>query len=348
MDQEAVPDDVFCELYRELALALKKPSGEAAVEFAINDAIQLREAFDRALVLAGVDVDLARRETAFNSADSSNARNSVERRDALGTALETFINDQVRANQLLCQALGELVADPQKRQEAWERRTESIINDKRRSEEALQNTMPSDLSGERAVVAFLEAAHPALEGIAGDALSNGYFGLLTAFIEKFSLRYDLRRPCQLCPTLPGVFASLVRELRAVTANDAHLDALMKEFESAIRDLRTDSSEGKIKTCIQKHVNLLEAVGGKCRGVTEGELGKICGQLNNWPHAAVKSALKNLYGFTSDYPGIRHGGNAAGVLRQIEMRDMVAMCILLTGFSPYLTDQFNAEQVYLGT
>ncbi len=45
---------------------------------------------------------------------------------------------------------------------------------------------------------------------AGDELSNRYFNLLTAFIEKFSLRYDLRRPCTLCPTLPGVFASLVR------------------------------------------------------------------------------------------------------------------------------------------
>ena len=40
------------------------------------------------------------------------------------------------------------------------------------------------------------------------ALSNRYFNLLSGFIDKFSLRYDLRRPCMLCPTLPGLFASL--------------------------------------------------------------------------------------------------------------------------------------------
>ena len=223
-----------------------------------------------------------------------------------------------------------------------------IIDSSDKSRDAFFAVKASDLVGERDLVMFVEKAYDIFDDFAGDALSNRYFNLLATFIEKFSLRYYLRRPCQLCPTLPGVFSGLVRELRAVTANDAHLDALMKEFESSIRDLRADSSEGKIKTCIQKQVNLLEAVGGKCPGVTAGELGQICNQLNNWPHAAIKGALKNLYGFTSDYPGIRHGGNAAGVLRHIEMRDMVAMSILLTGFSPYLTDQFNAEQVYRGT
>ena len=50
--------------------------------------------------------------------------------------------------------------------------------------------------------------------LVGDELSNRYFNLLAGFIDKFSLGYDLRRPCTLCPTLPGVFASLVRDLPA--------------------------------------------------------------------------------------------------------------------------------------
>ena len=58
-------------------------------------------------------------------------------------------------------------------------------------------------------------------------------------------------------------------------------------------------------------------------------------------------MKNLYGFASDYPGIRHGGTPANAIRTIEMRDMVAMTILLAGFTPYLTDQLNAEAVYRG-
>ena len=198
-----------------------------------------------------------------------------------------------------------------------------IIDNPAQSREAFEKTGASDFAGERALVAFLEAAHSALDELAGDELSNRYFNLLAGFVDKFSLRYDLRRPCTLCPTLPGVFASLVR------------------------DLRHDCSDGRIKTCIQKQVNLLEAIGRTTPGVTEAELSGICNQVTTWPHAAIRAALKNLYGFASDYPGIRHGGNPAGALRAVDMRDMVAMSILLAGFTPYLAAQLNADAVYRG-
>jgi hypothetical protein len=42
------------------------------------------------------------------------------------------------------------------------------------------------------------------------------------------------------------------------------------------------------------------------------------------------------GFASNYPGIRHGGNAGGKLRDVDMRDLV-MSILLAGFTPYLSE-----------
>ena len=205
----------------------------------------------------------------------------------------------------------------------------------------------SDFGGERSIVAFLEGAFSVLYDLSGDSLSNRYFNLLTEFIDKFSLRYDLRRPCTFCPTLPGVFASLVRDLRALASQDAHLDAPMKDFENAVRDLRHDCSDGRIKTCIQKQVNLLEAIGRTTPGITEGELSGICNQVTTWPHGAIKASLKNLYGFACDYPGIRHGGNPAAALRAVDMRDMVAMSVLLAGFTPYLAAQLNADSVYRG-
>jgi len=55
----------------------------------------------------------------------------------------------------------------------------------------------------------------------------------------------------------------------------------------------------------------------------------------------------LAGFTSDGPGIRHGGKPANALRAVDMRDMVAMSILLAGFTPYLAAQLNADSVYRG-
>ncbi|MHB1798475.1 MAG: hypothetical protein ACYCUI_09255 [Vulcanimicrobiaceae bacterium] len=223
-----------------------------------------------------------------------------------------------------------------------------IIEDPIQSRMTFEAITANDLAGERALVDFFESAHDALEELRGDELTNRYFNLLTAFIDKFSLRYDLRRPCTLCPTLPGVFASLVRDLRVLAGQDAHLDALMKEFENAVRDLRHDCSDGRIKTCIQKQVNLLEAIGRTAPGVTGTTLGAICNQVGTWPHEKLKDAMKDLYGFACDYPGIRHGGTPANALRAVDMRDMVAMSILLAGFTPYLSgNALDADVVYRG-
>lgn len=222
-----------------------------------------------------------------------------------------------------------------------------IVDDPVMSREKFEKASVEGFAGERALVAFFEATHAALEELVGDELSNYYFNLLTAFIEKFSLRYELRRPCTLCPTLPGIFASLVRDLRALTSQDVHLDSLMKEFENSVRDLRHDCSDGRIKTCIQKQVNLLEAVGRTAPGVTGTTLGAICNQVGTWPHDKLKEAMKDLYGFASDYPGIRHGGTPANALRAVDMRDMVAMSILLAGFTPYLSSALNADVLYRG-
>jgi hypothetical protein len=222
-----------------------------------------------------------------------------------------------------------------------------IIDDPVQSREAFERTGIDDFAGERAIVGFFESAHDALEELGGDELTNRYFNLLAAFVDKFSLRYDLRRPCTLCPTLSGVFASLVRDLRVLTGQDTHLDALMKEFENSVRDLRHDCSDGRIKTCIQKQVNLLEAIGRTAPGVTGATLGAICNQVGTWPHDKLKEAMKDLYGFASDYPGIRHGGTPANALRAVDMRDMVAMSILLAGFTPYLSSALDANIVYRG-
>jgi len=243
--------------------------------------------------------------------------------------------------QLYSELVGALVAQPDSQTLA------DIVNDPGRAKEAFKKIKIRDFDGERALVIFLEQAQTVLYEQGGDQLANHYFNLLTNFIEKYNLRYDIRRPCILCPTLPGVFSSLMNDLRIVTRRDAHLDTLMKEFENSIRDLRIDRTDNRIKTCIQKQVNLLEAIGRTCPGVTHTTLGSICDQVNTWPHQKVKEAMQNVYRFASDYPGIRHGGTPASAIRTIEMRDMVAISVLLTGFVHYLTDQLDAEDEYQG-
>ncbi len=213
---------------------------------------------------------------------------------------------------------------------------------------AFARTKSTMFRGELAILEFLEKAYIVATDLGDDTLSNRYFLLMDVFIEKFSLRYDLRRPFTIHPTLPGVFARMVRDLKVATSQDSGLHPLMLEFEDAIRDLRSDRSPGKIKSCIQKQINLLEAIGQRSPGVTRNTLGRICDQVGTWPHAKVKEAMQSLYGFACDYPGIRHGGTMANQLRDIEMRDLVSVSVLLAGFYPYLTNLIDSNHVYRGT
>ncbi len=217
-----------------------------------------------------------------------------------------------------------------------------------RARKAFGTTPATSFQGEIALLEFFECVHGVLTDLGGDPLANRYFLLTEAFLDKYSLRYDLRRPFSLSPTLSGVFARLIRELRDATYQDADLHPLMVEFEDAIRDLKTSQSSGRIKTCIQKQVNLLEAIGQRCPGVTSNTLGAICDEVGTWPHNRLKDAMKKLYGFASDYPGIRHGGTPANSLRNIEMRDLVAVSVLLAGFAPYLTNLIDSEIIYRGS
>jgi len=258
---------------------------------------------------------------------------------------EVLASEETAPADIYCELFRELVIALRKQLNAQE--LADIIDDPLRSKEVFQRTRADELLGERALVEFFERTYGVLDDLAGDALANPYFNLLSAFIDKFSLRYDLRQPCILCPTLTGVFASLMRDLKVASSGDSHLDGLMKDFENAIRDLRGGCSDDRIKTCIQKEVNLLEAIGRKYPGVTAKTFGAICDQIGTWPHHNLKEASKTLYGFTCDYPGIRHSGTPENSKRDIDMRDMVAVTIFLVGISPYLTDQIDFNVVYGG-
>ena len=145
-----------------------------------------------------------------------------------------------------------------------------------------------------------------------------------------------------------MFANLLRDLNGLGLADRNVAKRLKDFQEALQDLRLGQTEGRITNCVAKQVMLLEAIGATAAGVTGTELAAICNQIQQWPHPAMRSSLLNLYGFASDFPGLRHGTPSTGMLRDIDMRDMVALSILLAGFIPYLSDQLNAEVVYRGS
>lgn len=222
-----------------------------------------------------------------------------------------------------------------------------ILDDPIQSRKAFEETTVHELAGERDLVRFFEAAYDALEEFGGDPLSNRYFGLLSAFIEKFSLRYDLRRPCTLSPTLPGIFAGLIRDVERLGRSSANVARRLRDFNEAVHDLRFGQTEGRISTCIAKQVMLLESLGCTTANVSATELAGICKQIESWPHSAVRPALLGLYGFASDYSGVRHGTESDGRKRDLDTRDLVALSILLVGFAPYISDAINSDHVYGG-
>lgn len=216
------------------------------------------------------------------------------------------------------------------------------------SRRAVRLAMKEQVKDEASAVAALESAYNVISSYDDEPYRNRYFQLVENFLQKYSLRYDLRRPFSLHPTLPGVFSQLIRELKWYTERDAHLHQLMQEFEDSLRDLKGNETATRMKTCLQKQFNLLEGIGQKSPNVTANTLGDICTQVNSWPHATLREALKKLYGFRSNYPGLGHAGNHDSVLRDIEMRDLVSVVVVLAGFSPYLTEQINSDRIYQGT
>ncbi len=152
----------------------------------------------------------------------------------------------------------------------------------------------SAVSNEAKAIDFLESAHATLVAYSDVRLVARFRKIVSDFITRFSLRYELRGAFSLHATVPGVFTKLMSEMRKLTAADPHLTDLLLEFEEAFSDLRTDQNPARIKTSLQKQFNLLEALGQKCPNVSETTLGAICNQLD-WPHATIKEVGKNSMG-----------------------------------------------------
>lgn len=209
----------------------------------------------------------------------------------------------------------------------------------------LREGLQATLLCEADAVSALERAFTRINDIGGDALSNRYVNLVEAFIEKFNLRYDLRRPFSLHPNISGVFTQLMSQLKIATRSDAHLDSIMGDFEEAFRDLKSGTTPARIKACISRQANLLEAIGQIAPNVTGNTLGAICDQVGTWPHEGLKDSAKAIYRFSNQFPGIRHAGTPGTQLREIELRDLIAVSVLLAGLTPYLTDRVSADAIY---
>ncbi len=198
---------------------------------------------------------------------------------------------------------------------------------------------------EARAVQLFEGAHEAL-AVFGDEMQTRYRELVKSFFANHNLAYEVRAEFHLYPTMPGMFARILREVRNTVAGDQHLQQLYSEFEEAFADLKSARTEARLKTCLLRQFNLIEALGRSCPGVTAQTLGAICDQ-RQWPHATIKDVGKKLYGFRSDYPGLGHAGNPQAVLGPLSLKDFVSISLMLASFTPYFVEHLDAERCYGG-
>jgi hypothetical protein len=203
----------------------------------------------------------------------------------------------------------------------------------------------TDFTSESDIVLFLEEADGVISDYDLAGLSELYRRLLRAAFTKFNLRYRLDDPFIVRFLLPGTFSNMYNEIQRINSMNAHLAGLLEDFEKAFDRYARTQDPTDLKTCIGKASNYAEGLASVTHG-TPGTLGAICNSLTDWPHDKVKEALQHLYKFCSDYPGIRHAGNPAGVRRALATRDLTMASMLIISFSGYLSPQFD-ERAVLG-
>jgi hypothetical protein len=214
------------------------------------------------------------------------------------------------------------------------REFDTAANDAKLARKALETVSAADLRGEDSIARFLENAYDVLVETGHPELPRVYQELVANFLESRNLRYELVKPFQIKPNLPGVFSALMSDVMAGMQGNPDLVEAATEFEHAFGALTLSHSEPDIKTCIQKAAMLVEAIASVYPNAQGSSLGELCDSIKCWPHTSVKDAMKKLYGFCSDYPGIRHNVGRRGRLRTLEMRDSVIIPLLLLTASGY--------------
>jgi len=221
---------------------------------------------------------------------------------------------------------------------------EEALNDPTLAKKAFQNVRGRDFRDERSIILFLEASYVSIKDLEIEGYANRFKNIFREFLSKYNLRYRIEDPFSIRLHLPGAFSGIFADLGRINQLDPQLSELMADFEHSFGAFARSRRTSNLKTCIAKASNYAEGVAAKSLNVDRGTLGRLCDDLQCWPHDDVKESLKKLYGFCSDYPGIRHAGNRRPPRRNLEPRDAVLVTILLIAFSGYLTEEIDLENI----
>lgn len=217
-------------------------------------------------------------------------------------------------------------------------------NDSTLARNFLMTVKGSAFSGDPALARFFHDAFEVYEESGNDALPPEFHRLTAEFLACHNLRYRVVTPFRSQPHLPGVFAALFSDLLEFSASNAQLAGAMSDFEHSFDLVSRSHKETDMKTCIHKACMFVESLAASKPGVRGQTLGELCKEIECWPHKAVRAAVTSLYGFCSDYPGIRHNLTADGQLRPLQVKDCVVVALLFLAAGGYFRDNLDIAEI----
>lgn len=229
-----------------------------------------------------------------------------------------------------------------------------------RALDALHYTPLPEFVLEADILTFLEATYELLRDEYAPAWADHFARLIGDFIEKFHLPYKLRPAFRLMPLISAQASRIYELIETWAGPHGDHPELWEAFEEAYYVcLRLN---GDKKTPIHKMASYVEAVVADKINEKRGSLGGLLTKyekLGLFPHQSTisgslgdivepmvavsapdavipaKASLGKLYGFTSDYPGIRHPGNPPAKNRELTIDDTAMLSFLLFAWSGYL-------------
>lgn len=205
----------------------------------------------------------------------------------------------------------------------------------------------TDFASESHLVRFFEEVSEVVSDYDVPGFAEHYGALVEQLIGKLNLRYRVepgRFPLRIRFLLPGSFSNIYEEIERTASGSAHLSFLLEDFEKAFDKYARTEDESDLRTCLAKASNYAEGLGSATYGAPS-TLGKLCNELSEWPHDKLRDALKNVYHFVCDYPGIRHAGNQDNARRTLDARDLTIVSLLFMSFSGYLSPPMNQRAMF---
>ena len=117
------------------------------------------------------------------------------------------------------------------------------------------------------------------------------------------------------------------------AANAPFDGVRNHIHQALA-LLSDRENPDYLNSIKESISAVESLANEVTGNSNGTLGQLTSDLNL--HPAFSKGLRNLYGFTSDAKGIRHGG--AGQPLETDQGTARFMLIICSAFVNYIIQQ----------